>query len=1113
MRQGAADTLKAQAVMELYALANANKINAEKCVMVAQGDGTANVGTGIAGASGEMADRAFKVQNDREYYYQKGAKPTNVSGGMVNMLEAVLNKQERAYCSADHTVCRAAMLSGGAARVAVNVPRKEVFSDALPFIKLDVTDRRGNLYADYRTEYTYEEFLTAAFIAEDPREIDNFQYHAEAIHDVTIRMLEDNGQSYYDIIFFVDTTDEATVKVARDYLRESCGSGNLEITYLKVNLRIWDNGYIHSYKSWGKWEGDVDLTDSIGGKSSRDTVYEATFYWDYDSLVADGILDAEDETITRENFTKDIINKYASQPGWIAEENTPGNGGTPGGENEEEAKYSEGLEYELSEDGTSYTVTGIGTCTDTVLVIPAEYEGKAVTLIGGSAFERNTTLESVTIPDSMTGIGGSAFSGCTNLTSVTFGNCAAHIEEVAFSDCTNLTSVAFGNGVTSIAGGAFSRCTGLTSIAIPSSVTEIDEGAFGGCTSLTSIIVDEGNAKYHSVDNCVIDTESKTLIVGCATSRIPSDGSVTSIGYSAFEGCTGLIAIDIPDSVTSIGANAFYSCSSLASIDIPTGVTSIANGTFEGCAKLASITIPNGVTSIGKYAFSECTSLGRIDIPARVTSIGKYAFEDCTSLERIDLPNGITAIPDGLVCSCTSLEAINIPVGVTSIGEYAFEGCTVLSSINIPDGVESIGEYAFSNCTSLTSITIPGSVTSVGMITFGGCTNLTSIIVSNGRTNIEPGEFALCTGLTSVVIPDSVESIGSMACWLCDALTTVYYGGSFEDREEIEIDEENDALLSATWYYYSDTEPTEEGNYWHYVEGAITVWEITPPDSEGLEFELRSGTYTVTGIGTCTDTVLVIPATHEGKAVTAIMDGAFLGNDTLTAVVIPASVTEMGWNPFAACTNLRNITVAEGNPKYHSAGDCLIETETGTVIFGCNGSVIPTDGSVKVIGATAFMGCTELTSVTIPASVETIEADAFACAIPLDEDDIRYGVLREIRVEAGNEHYKSVGGVLYSEDGTLLVRYPGGAEATSFTIPNGVTNIGEAAFTYCTSLTSITIPGSVRSIEGFVFEGCANLASITFDGTEDDWNAVEKSDYWDSAMGAYTVYFTGGSAA
>ena len=162
--------------------------------------------------------------------------------------------------------------------------------------------------------------MNAAFFAESPLEINNFQYRKEAIHDVTITLQDDGGQSYYDIVFYVNAKDDATVDVARSYLRETSGSANLEFSYLKVNLRIWDNGFIHSFKDWEKWEGDVTLTGSIGGKSSSNTWYEATFYWDYDSMVADGILDAEDPDIHKETYTQDIINKYASQPGWVTAE-------------------------------------------------------------------------------------------------------------------------------------------------------------------------------------------------------------------------------------------------------------------------------------------------------------------------------------------------------------------------------------------------------------------------------------------------------------------------------------------------------------------------------------------------------------------------------------------------------------------------------------------------------------------------------------------------------------------------------------------------------------------------------------------------------------------------
>ena len=142
--------------------------------------------------------------------------------------------------------------------------------------------------------------------------------------------------------------------------------------------------------------------------------------------------------------------------------------------------------------------------------------------------------------------------------------------------------------------GAFSGCSSLTSVTIPDSVTSIGKWAFSGCSGIESLVVTAGNKKYHSANNCIIETGTKQLIVGCKTSIIPSDGSVTSIGDGAFYGCSGLTSVTIPDSVTSIGHVAFYGCSGLTSVSIPTGVKELGWSSFADCSGLTSVSIPVG---------------------------------------------------------------------------------------------------------------------------------------------------------------------------------------------------------------------------------------------------------------------------------------------------------------------------------------------------------------------------------------------------------------------------------------------------------------------------------------------------------------------------------------
>ena len=286
------------------------------------------------------------------------------------------------------------------------------------------------------------------------------------------------------------------------------------------------------------------------------------------------------------------------------------------------------------------------------------------------------------IPSSVTSIGYAAFYGCTGLTSIDIPSNVTSIDWYAFRGCSGLTSIVIPNSVTSIGYSAFLSCSGLTSIVIPSSVTSIGDYAFCYCSGLTSIVVEPGNTKYDSRNNCnaIIEKASNTLIAGCKNTKIPS--SVTSIGYAAFYGCTGLTSIDIPSSVTSIGDCAFLDCIGLTSIDIPSSVTSIGSSAFSGCRGLTSIDIPSSVTSIGGSAFSGCRGL--TSITCYITDVfetGKNAFRYCD--------NATLYVPYGLVSTYQSTADWNSIKKIEEIPGIALAmSCNNKGKVTVNGGIQ-----------------------------------------------------------------------------------------------------------------------------------------------------------------------------------------------------------------------------------------------------------------------------------------------------------------------------------------------------------------------------------------------------------------------------------------
>ena len=572
--------------------------------------------------------------------------------------------------------------------------------------------------------------------------------------------------------------------------------------------------------------------------------------------------------------------------------------------------------------------------------------------------------------------------------------------------------------------------------------------------------------------------------------------AVTSIGSRAFENCSTLIRITIPDSVTSIGNYAFSGCSGLTSITIPDSVISIGGLAFSGCGGLTSIVvdndnkyftsidgnlynkdktkliqyavgktdvsfiIPDSVTFIGYYAFYGCSSLTSIAIPDGVTSISESAFKYCSILTSITIPDGVTSIGNSAFYGCSSLTSITIPDRVTSIGEYAFRDCSSLTSITIPDSVTSIGDCAFYDCSSLTSviwnaenctkagtfygtifyncskllsITIGENVKTIPDCAFYYCSSLTSVIIGNGVTSIGDSAFKNCSGLTSITIPDSVTSIGGRAFEGCSSLTSITISDGVTSIGEYAFY----GCSSLTSITIPDS-VTSIGEWAFYRCSGLT--SITIPDG-------------VTSIGgsalrDCSSlTSITIP-----DSVTSIGDYAlFYGCSSLTSVTIPNSVTSIGGHEFDGCSSLTSITIP----------DSVTSIGVGA-FYGCNSltSIIIPDG-VTSIDNSAFKGCNSLTNVIWNAENCTRAGDV--------EFPIFYGC--PISSVTVGENVKTIPPCAFYDRSSL----------TSVTIGNSVTSIGDYAFSGCSSLTSIIIPDSVTSIGGGAFSGCDLLAYNEYD--------------------------------
>ena len=750
-----------------------------------------------------------------------------------------------------------------------------------------------------------------------------------------------------------------------------------------------------------------------------------------------------------------------------------------------------GLEYEFVENGgdSYYVVRGMGTATDTDIIIPSRYKGIPVLVIGESAFSGCSTITSFDIPSSVIRIDRAAFSGCSSLTSITIPDGVIEISEFLFNGCYNLKNVKIPDsvksigfnafwycvkletitlpyGVSFIGDCAFLSCTALKTVILPSSITKISNSVFSNCTSLTNIYYDGSEsdfAKVSSSDFCF------DYLYCYSESKPETEGMYWHYDDEGFP-------IAWPETVsyskglayqfTSNGSSSFYTVTGIGSCTDTNIIIPPKYGIYP-------------VSTIGYQAFYKLKNIKSVTIPDSVTSIGSYAFAECTGIN-----------------------SVNFGKGLIIIGAYAFNGCSSIQEITIPDGVTNIGEYAFQECTGASEVTLSKNMKSVATGTFSRCTRMRVLNIPDGIERIGDYAFSLAYSLTGVVIPNSVTSIGKGA-FNTPELQKMYYMGSAEQFSSVYVGDLNVILTTATVYYYTESAPTVEGKFWYYDEnGNVSIWPEYVPLVDSVGLDIFVSTYNgitgaiVRGMGTCTDPNVVIPSTYEGYPVFLINEKAFATRDDITSVVIPDSVMYVFKGAFEECSNLKSVTLSKN----------ITAIDEG-VFFGCYALTdITIPSGVTKIGKKAFYACRSLVSIGIPEGVTSIGNAAFyACSS-----------LKGIKIP--NTVTTMMPSIFAYCENLTTITIPDSVtsiEANTFyecraletvTLGRGIKSIGEWAFYFCTSLKSIEFYTGLTTISSGAFYGCSALENVYYMGTQAEWSRISISSSNDNLTKANITY-------
>lgn len=735
----------------------------------------------------------------------------------------------------------------------------------------------------------------------------------------------------------------------------------------------------------------------------------------------------------------------------------------------DDIKNSGDWTYALTEDNKASVISYNGSDENVTLTTLDGYE---VVSIGGKAFFNNQTLQTISLPDTLTGIYQSAFEGTTALTRIEIPSKVRILDDNAFKG-SGIQTIGFASGsqLEILGRYAFANTKNLGEISIPEGVQKIRDYAFYK-SNLKNIQFGE-NAKLEEIGQYSF---AKSNLI-----EISIPNMVREIGYYAFSGSKNLTNVILGNnSNTELGirGNAFYQ-TGIKSIDIPANVTYIGELCFTDCENLLSIHVAednkNYSSNDGVLFDKKQTKLitcpagkeGSYSIAKTVVTFGFAAFEHC-KLSEIHMPEDgqLLSIGYRTFFQCNELKSIEIPASVHSIESYAFAYCENLESVYISSNSQLNGIYknAFYNCSKLCDILIPEMLQEIGDYAFYGCTELKNIqFAKNSNLKIIGDHAFEYAGLTDFVMADALLDIGNYA--FCGAkLNTLVFNNCVEEIGDYAF---ADCGLKETTVLTMPESIKSLGR--NILRGAEALETLTLPflgtyvdDPEG-KLEMIIGTSNL-------KTVHILHGTYLGV-------DAFANYASLREVSLPAELYCIKTEAFFA-SPIEKIELPEH----------LAIIEDGAFRYTKIKSINLPESLVE-IGDYAFGKCLSLEDITLPKGLKKIGAGAFYQTLISNVEisdtvrEIGGGAfsgtenLEKIQVDEKNKYYASFSGILYTKDCKKILSVPGKI-AGLIELPEGLETITEGSFKGCKGITNVNLPNSLREIDSYAFAECENLESI-----------------------------------